>query len=318
MWGEETALPNKLELDLKRYVPSREIHDYILIKSGKEPAHNLSKKDLVDLLFKYDADPLFEREVGNLVARFRHAGKGSYYWSYPPSDTPFDKSFLEYQMKEHAGEEIFQVENRVELTAEPKLTKAGWINKNTLKLDFAYKDKPFEIEVDYEIQEIVPTRRVSAFVRNFGNSTILEGRGDIRKAHKVFENIGKALGTSVNNIDITDDELESIKGCLGASKKGVKHKKNSGIFNTVDLEASLDVNDLDTEADYISGYGADETRRARYEFDYISTNGSTTKVSFYIITGNSGSHHGGVRFMTDVSEEVVEHVLSCIKSVKGI
>lgn len=304
--------------DLKRYVPTREIYDFIKLKSGKEPEKSYSKESLLQLINSFPQDETLFTELNNLIARFRHAGKGSYYWSYPSTSIDFNHKVLDYQIREHSGHDIFQIEKRAELDSEPKLVHATWINEQTLKLDYAYKDKPFEIEVDYEIQEIVPTRRVSAFLRNFDNTMIFEGRGDIRKARKVFENIGSILDSGISQIDITDNELEQIKQCLNAYKKGVKHKKSSSIYDTVDLEASPKVIDLDAESDYITGYGNDEIRRARYEFDYVYTSGLISKVSFYIIVANDRFRHSGIRFMTEIPEEVVDYVLSCIKRVKGI
>lgn len=90
---------------------------------------------------------------------------------------------------------------------------------------------------------------------------------------------------------------------------GAKHKMTEGIYDTVEVSAKSDVNLID-EPEYNETYSYKPYRSKRIMFPFRNSNGFVENISARITTE-------GIHFYSTVSEEVIEHVLSCVLKIKG-
>jgi len=202
---------------------------------------------------------------------------------------------------------------RPSITSEPSLNRAQWLRSDLLKLEFVYADKTYLIEENYEIREIRPTRRAAILIRLLKNTPfVIESRASFKKSQYLHRTVANILGIDIYILEFTDVEIEDIKRCLNAKKKAARHKKSAGDFDTVEVSASPQLDDLDNSQEYQQLLSGDELKKARYKFVYTTNSGSLLDVTIYI------SKRGSIWFVSEVPEEVIDYVFSCVRRIKGI
>lgn len=314
-----------LRKDLIRYVPNRELESTITSITKKAPKGLVTKEELIeklDVLMK--KQPEATNLVNNLVRNYRYAGKRSISWSVPAEPIKFAKDQFEKLIKERTKSEVFDRETRSTLTKTPSLSRASWLNESKSLLEFAYAGAPYLEEIDYELEEIVPTRRASVLIRFLNcspviedspvieGSPVIECRANARMSNALHERVSNILGFKTNILKFQDSDIRNIKKCLKAQKKFAKHKMSAGDFDTLDVSAAPIVPDLDDSDTYQNLCGSDELRQVRYTFSYLPQQGSRLDVTIYLTL------KGHIWFVSEVPEEVIDHVFSSIAEVKGL
>jgi len=299
--------------DLKKYVPMRELYYFLTEKLGEEPKGYVTKEALItkieDLI---DKNPDILNEIKELLSRYMFAGRGSVSWSVPIDSIDISKENIENLIIEHSQGNPFINELRPSITNEPALNKAQWLRENLLKLEFVYADKTYVIEENYEIREIRPTRRAVILIKLLNKSFVIESRANFRKSQYLHSKVANILNFKTKILEFTDYEIENLKDCLKAKKKAARHKKRAGDFDIMEVSAAYTIDDLDNSKEYQDLLSKDELRKARYKFTYSLSEGSPLEVIIYI------SKIGSIWFVSEVPEEVIDYVFSCVRKIKGI
>ena len=305
-------MDENLKKDLRKYVPIRELHFYISRKVGEEPKGYTTKDALVDKLEKITKTAHDFEEIRKLLIKYKFAGKGSISWSKPSDESSLTKEELQKKIKENLERDPFSEELRPQLTNVPRLNKADWLRDNLLKLEFVYSDHPYLIEENYEFREIVPTRRTAILIRILNSPFVVESRAPFSRSIHLHKTVSEILGIDTEILDFSDIDVQRIKFRLNAKKKAAKHKKASGDFDTVEVVAAPHIDDLDTSSEYSGSLSADELRKVRYKFVYETLDKNKMEVTIHI------SNKGGIWFVSEVPEEVIEYVFSCIREIKHL
>lgn len=312
---------------LKRYVPLRELHFFLKDITGKEPISYTTKEALIVYLENLiENDSKLLEKVNELVIKYKNAGRGSVSWSIPKKENKQSeensskgfknkncdkKEFITNLIIKKNSVNPFENEIRPSIGKKPSLNKCEWLRDDLLKLEFVYADKSQFIEEDYEIKEIFPTRRASILARVCDSSIILESRASFNKAKILHEMTADMLGEEYEILDFSLEDVEHLKTFLNAKKKSARHKKSAGDFDTVEVTLSPILDDLDSSKEYKDYLHDDELRKAMYKFGYITDTGSEMDVTMYV------SNKGSLWFVSEVPEEVIEHVFSGIREIKG-
>lgn len=257
-------------------------------------------------------NPELVNKINNLISKYKFAGKTSISWSALQDGVYLDNNKLEKIIIEAMGSNPFKDELRPDPKRFPTLNKAVWLRENLLMLEFVYIDKPYLLEVDYDYQEIWPTRRASVLIRPYDTSFAIESRANLQQSRNLHKIVSDMLGVQANILDFSDDEIERLKLNLSAKKKAAKHKKSGGDFDTMEVTAAPTIDDLDESQEYLDSLSADELSKARYKFTYHDSDGGHLDVTIYI------SNKGSIWFVSEVPEEVIDHVFSSIRRVKRI
>ena len=153
---------------------------------------------------------------------------------------------------------------------------------------------------------------IHSLVRFTQDKAIVEIRASQNYTLKYQNEIGDILGGKVKDISFTIDEINEIEQRLATSRRSAKHKKLGGDIDTVSVIASPKIEDLKASKEYNRMLGKDDIKDARCNFSYKQKDGRLIKVSMGI------SNKGSIWFMSDIPEEVIEHVFSVVKLVKGL
>jgi len=124
--------------------------------------------------------------------------------------------------------------------------------------------------------------------------------------------VADILDIDTHILEFTDEEIENIKMCLNAKKKAARHKRSAGDFDVVEVSAAPIIDDLDESNEYQNLLSGDELKKARYKFTYTLAEGRSLEVTIYI------SKRGSIWFVSEVPEEVIDYVFSCVRRIKGI
>lgn len=76
--------------------------------------------------------------------------------------------------------------------------------------------------------------------------------------------------------------------------------------------AAPHIDDLDASSEYSGSLSMDELRKVRYKFVYQTDERAQIEVTIHI------SNKGGIWFVSEVPEEVIEYVFSCVRAVKQL
>jgi len=80
----------------------------------------------------------------------------------------------------------------------------------------------------------------------------------------------------------------------------------------VEVSAAPIIDDLDESNEYQNLLSGDELKKARYKFTYTLAEGRSLDVTIYL------SKRGSIWFVSEVPEEVIDYVFSCVRKIKGI
>ena len=303
-----------LRSELKRYVPLAELRSFIEICEG-EPLRSCNTKD--DAILHLDPLILSRRELINelytIILKYKFAGKGSVSWSIPVERKKLTKSEFQDLINQRAGgDDAFTRELRPEITREPALNKAEWLEGDILRLEFVYKDRSQFVETDYSLQEIWPTRRSSILIYILNDSFIIESRADFNQASHLHRIASSLLGIDTQIIDFSDEDIERLKEMLNARKWTARHKRSSGDIDVIEMTASPTIEDLDDSEEYQRTLSGDELKKAGYRFNHTTSEGADLDITINV------SKKGSIWFMSSTPEEVRDYVFSCIRDVKNL
>ncbi|RKX91686.1 MAG: hypothetical protein DRP84_11225 [Spirochaetes bacterium] len=302
-----------LRRDLRKHVPLRELHFFIANKTGEEPRGYITKEALITKIEELaNKNPEIIQDVKELLIRYMFAGKGSVSWSIPSETIEFSKEDIENLIVKKSEGNPFVEELRPPITSKPALNKAFWLRDNLLKLEFVYADRTYFIEENYEIREIRPTKRAAILIRLLNTLFVIESRASFAKSVHLHKMVADILDIDTYILEFTDEEIENIKTCLNARKKAARHKRLAGDFDVVEVSAAPTIDDLDESDEYQNLLSGDELKKARYKFTYALAEGRSLDVTIYI------SKRGSIWFVSEVPEEVIDYVFSCVRKIKGI
>lgn len=179
-------------------------------------------------------------------------------------------------------------------------------------LEFVYADDPYFIEEDYKVKRIRPTRRINAIIRLLDASFLIEARAHINKSQLLHGELEMLLDKRTGMLEFSDSEVKQLKGLLSAKKKSAKHKKLAGDFDTMEVSASKVVEDIDNSTEYTSLLGQDELRTTGCVFEHEPVSCAPLDVSASVYG------KGRIWFRSSVSEESLDYVFSCVRTVKGL
>lgn len=298
----------KLEDLLIMEVPTRQLRHICSINKLK-PGGNSTEDYAKCISENTELQPV----ANLLVDEFQFAGKTTVRL-YRPLDAIFEKfnnihSLREFLRKKY-GDKIFTSGIRTEPTDIPRLFKVTEYNEK-FYLSFVYLGQERRVFRDYEIVKERP-QNVDFLVIHF-NPLLLQVRVPTAKDSLFKQAFLKVLDINQNidwvNVTALDDGearlmLENLKCGLVCAK----HKMTEGIYDTIEVRAKPEVN-LADEPEYKDEYNDKPYRNLRGQFQYKYSNGLEDTVSLQVT-------NEGVNFYTQVSEEVIQHVVNCILSLK--
>jgi hypothetical protein len=305
-------MQKQLSQELKRSVPVWELENLIQRYDQDWSLASRTKDELIEKINSIlSATPVARETIYDLVDRYKIADRGATSWSVPLEKKDLTQAEIEYLIKKKFDKDPFKQDLKPEVTNRPSLNKAEWIHEKTLKLDFVYLGKSYQIEEDYEYKTVTPTKRASAFIKILEKSFVVEGKVGFHIAQRLHTIIADLLEVETLVISFSKLEIDKIKELLNARKKFAKHKKVAGDFDVVSVTAAHTVEDLDHSDEYRNYLSADDVKEVKCAFKYQKHDGSFLEVTIHI------SSTGSIWFLTGVPNEILNYVFSIIRRVKG-
>jgi len=298
-----------LKASLYLYVPFSELMRIVSNELG--PAFKANSKDkVIEKLERIcEESPSFEDHLREITANYRYAGKGSISWGFIENEK-LNKNNITQAITISNSDNIFVEAQEPELSSKPKLNRAQWISDNLLKLQFVYVDsRPITVMRDYEPETFFPTKMKNVFLKIGSGLIFIECRAAMTKAKALRKAVADMLGMQVKVITFSEEEIQQIKDNLHASLRGAKHKLLAGEIDMISFSAEPNYPDLSNSNAYSDMISESEIRKAIFRFENPSTQ---AEVTVHLST------HGGVWFVSIVPEVIIDHVFSCIRSVKGL
>ena len=297
--------------ELGQYANVQAIQDLIAEASGKQPAKHLTKEVLLEQVkLLVESSNLSEERVNTVIREYKFAGSVSVCWGMPLEYTGFTRNQIENLLRKNREINPFEAELRPELTQKPAFNRAEWLTENKLRVEFTYAGKAYELEDNYELRKIVPTKRISAYLRLLDELFVVETHGNVRETKQVHNVISLILGVEIATMTFSDRDILFLKKELKANTKASKFKRLGGDLDTIYVSASPELDDLEDSEEFKQKFSDGELRETRLEFVYQKASGHKSNVSIHI------SHVGNIWFMSDVSEDVIEYVFSVVRKIK--
>jgi hypothetical protein len=153
-------MQKQLSQELKRSVPVWELENLIQRYDQDWSLASRTKDELIEKINSIlSATPVARETIYDLVDRYKIADRGATSWSVPLEKKDLTQAEIEYLIKKKFDKDPFKQDLKPEVTNRPSLNKAEWIHEKTLKLDFVYLGKSYQIEEDYEYKTVTPTKR---------------------------------------------------------------------------------------------------------------------------------------------------------------
>jgi len=293
------------------YANVQTIRELIADASNREPAKHATKDELLQEVEQLVANQVLSRDLVNAVIReHKFAGKVSVCLGIPLKYKSFTKTQLDRLLRHNRENDPFDVELHPQLTQKPAFNSAEWLSETKLRLEFTYAGKSYELEDNYELRTITPTKRIDAYIRLLDKTFLVETRASIRETKLLHESISRLIGVEVASMTFSDDDMAFLKRELLAKSRASKYKLVGGDLDTVYVSASPTLDDLENSEEFREKFSDGELRETRLEFFYTKHSGHLTRVSLHI------SHQGNIWFMSDVAEEVIEYVLLAVRKIK--
>lgn len=303
----------ELKLELERCVPVAALESFLEAHTAGEKIKHKNKAETISKISEIVLGRAhLQEKLELLLGQYHSAGRGALKWG--AFDQELSSQTLETLLVQNYGEQLFQDGIRPEVKQKPSLHKARWVDAENqiLRLDFVESGKRRLEYQNYELQESTPMKMIHSLVRFTQDKAIVEIRASQNYTLKYQNEIGDILGGKVKDISFTIDEINEIEQRLATSRRSAKHKKLGGDIDTVSVIASPKIEDLKASKEYNRMLGKDDIKDARCNFSYKQKDGRLIKVSMGI------SNKGSIWFMSDIPEEVIEHVFSVVKLVKGL
>jgi|694.fasta_scaffold72919_2 hypothetical protein len=297
--------------DLGFYASVKTIQDLLAEVSDYRPTIHATKEKLLSQVeFFVSSRMLPITRVRETVSEYQFAGKVSVCFGIPLEYRGFTKTQLEKLLCANRNTNPFEYEIKPELTQKPSFNRAEWMSDTKLRLEFTYAGKSYELEDDYQLRTIKPTNRVNAYIRLLDKVFLVETRASIRETKLIHDAISRLLGVEVTAMNFSDQDFALLKYELKAKLRKATSKSSGGQLDIISVSASPEIDDLEDSEEFKQKFNNGEFRAKRLEFPYIQKSGFTMNVSLYV------SHQGNIWFMSDVSEAIIEYVLSAVRTVK--
>ncbi|GAB4383837.1 MAG: hypothetical protein Kow00121_46430 [Elainellaceae cyanobacterium] len=298
--------------ELGKHVPVKALQELIDEAAGEQelPKHGTKEALLGEVRELIENNKLSIEKVNRLTQEYKFAGRVSVSWGIPLQWTIRPKEKLEQVIIDRSSTNPFEAEVRPQLTQKPALNRAEWLSDDMLRLEFTYAGKSYEVEDNYEKRVIVPTRYINSYLRLLEKTFVIETRASIRESKLVHNSVSLLLGIEVVPMTFTNQDIEILKQELKAKSKAVKLKRFGGDLDTVYVSASPELDDLENSEEYKKNFTIGELREARLELFYTASSQQRIGVSLHI------SNQGNIWFMSDVPEELIEHVFSIVRKIK--
>lgn len=248
-----------------------------------------------------------EGEMWGVIREYVRTGRSVVSWYVPRRPVAeLTRGSVEERLIEHYERNPFEEDLRFDLTSTPEVISAMWLTDDVALLELARaKEAPAWDGLDFSPRLLTAFSRV---VLRTG-TTFLECWGDIQVAKAAGKSLGLILGIGMTDqITLADEELDELTSVLKARIPLDRVKDDSGTYDTIEVTADPLVRDLQQVPEYQSDIAPKPSIRRVIEFD-PPDGGPPVRLE---ITRSSGFWFRGY-----VAEEVVEHVLSVVRSIKG-
>ena len=299
--------------ELGKHVPIKALQKFV--EGEQEASKHTTKESLLDEVRELvENKKLSIEQVSKLTQDYKYAGRVSVCWGIPLKWTALSTQQLEQIILNRTSVNPFEEEIRPQLTQKPTFNKAQWLYDDLLRLEFTYAGKLYEVEDNYQKRTIVPTKRISSYLRLLERTFVVETRASIRESKLVHDSVAALLGTEITSMTFSNQDIEILKQEISkdsrTTKRAAKHKQFGGEFDIVYVSASPELDDLDNSEEYqrISAHG--ELRETRLEFVHTTAENQKISVSLHV------SNQGNIWFMSDVSEEIIDYVFAIVRKIK--
>jgi len=297
--------------ELGLYVNVQALQQLIAEASNSQLSKHSTKDELLQKVKQLvDEQALSDDRINAVIREHKYAGKVSVCLGIPLEYTSFTKPQLDSLLRRNRDKDPFTIELQPQLTQNPSFNCAEWLSDTKLRLEFTYAGKSYELEDNYELRTITPTKRIDAYIRLLDKTFLVETRASIRETRLLHDSISLLLGVEVTAMAFSENDMAFLKRELNAKSKAAKYKRSGGELDTVSVSAAPDLDDLADSEEFREKFSDGELRETRLEFSYIKHSGHLVKVSLHI------SHQGNVWFISDVAEEVIEHVILAVRKIK--
>lgn len=298
--------------ELGKHVPVKALEGLVDEVSDEQgvPKHGTKEALLDEVRELVTNKKLSIEQVSKLTQEYKFAGRVSISWGIPLQWVICSKEKLEQKILCRSLINPFEEEIRPQLTNKPALNRAEWLSDDMLRIEFTYAGKAYEVEDNYEKRIIVPTKHINSYLRLLEKSFLVETRANIRESKLVHNAVSNLLGIEVVAMSFSNQDIETLKQELKAKSKAVKLKRFGGDLDTVYVSAAPELDDLDNSEEYKSNFIHGDLKEARLELTYTTSLQQKSNISLHI------SSQGNIWFMSDVPEEIIEHVFSVVRKIK--
>lgn len=310
---EETNTAMLQKLELLKIIPGYELEllarEYGIRRSGVS----------IEELRKMIAEVVPYEKIEEIYTRYEDAGNVTIHLfkfrKENVGNLSNEDSLLE-MLKRYKMEDRFKKRVKIKLTSEPKIVFIDLVD-GRIKIKLEAKGSLI-IKRDADTRKIIkfsPLVSSVAFIHT--DTGLVEIRVRERKyAKKVCEKLAEIFnnGEECEPISLSDDELEKIIE-WAHTLRNATIKPLQGRISSLRVTAARD-SDLREEKvlDKIGELVGDYTKSGVYvQYNHQFSNGRELRVGFQI-----NSIQGKIFFKSYVSEEVITHVLSKIKEIKGL
>jgi hypothetical protein len=253
------------------------------------------------------AEQADELALWGVVRGFVRTGRSVVTWYLPQRPVAeLTPDSVQKRLVDHYDQNPFEDDLTFNLTLIPEVVSAMWLSDDVALLELAR----IKEAAAWDGLDFAP-RAVTAFSRAVlrMGTTFLECWGDFQTARATGGRLGLILGLgNTQQVVLDDAELDQLTSRLRARIPLARVKDDSGTYDTIEVVADPIVRDLQQIAAYRSDIAGKPSIRRVIEFD-PPAGGSAVRLE---ITRSSGFWFRGF-----VGEDMVEHVLSIIRAIKG-
>lgn len=263
-------------------------------------------------------NPEWEQESKMLVQQYQYAGKTSIIL-HAPTCFKWKESFRTIEsvinfLRNKFGEGLFCTGIAIELSSKPKLFRAD-IEEERLILAFSLLGTETRYMENFTVVKRRP--QMVYYVMIHKDSMIIESRIPINKK-KIFQRAFLETFDILDEqeqdewyiySDLTEVEIKNLRDIINCQLKGANHKMAEGIFDSIEVKANTDVEDLLEEDEYQEMFNGNPIMSANFYVEVQNSFGYNDKISFKIVKE-------GIQFLTSNSEESINYVVQNVIKVR--
>lgn len=267
------------------------------------------------------ADALLGSELTSPIAptladEFRFAGKTVVNLCVPIDG--FDNSLknkesFRRRVESRYGSTLFNQRNRVTLSLDPVPIRVYELDSKFI-IEYSYYGNEQRVLDNYEIRKRRP-QLINYVIIHF-NPFLIEVRSSAEDREKFLMALTETIGLDPTKMEwnydsvLSEAEIRMLSTALHAKLRVAKHKMPTGIYATVEVSATPQVPDLSQEDQYQNQFRGARTEKKTYQFNYHHSFGFTQSVTLTI------TRKGGLWFRTSIGEEVINHVINTLISIR--